>query len=100
MSLLIASMKGFTTYVWKLFQAVDTSPTTKPTAALINHFPRLTKNAPTATAAFHARSAHPATVFQNSCHAEGGGGGMLQFPPFTTDVFAARLFTSARNPRV
>ena len=71
--------------------------------AVASHFPAATKNAHTAVTAFHARSAHPAIVFQNSAHAEGGGDGggeAVQFPPFTTDVFAASFETSHANPNV
>ena len=68
--------------------------------AVASHFPAATKNAHTAVTAFHARSAHPAIVFQNSAQRFRGGGGALKFPPLSTDVFATSFETSHANPRV
>src|SRR6266540_3581466 len=92
--------RGSNTLFLKSVQFPVVRPFTYANAAWTSHFPTFVKNAPTATAAFQTRSAHPATVFQNSCHKLGGGAGMLQFPPFTTDVFEASLETSHENPRV
>src|SRR5438309_3216745 len=93
---------GSSTFFLKLSHTADARLTANPTATVANHFPTFAKNAPTATTAFHARSAHPAIVFQNSCHRFGGGGGgeTVQFPPFTMDVFATSFDTSHAKPRV
>src|SRR5437867_4066885 len=97
-----ASASGFRTWFLKSFQSPVVRPLTTLMNACASHFPTFVKKAPTATAAFHTYAANPATVFQNSCHrlCGGGGGDTVQFPPLTTDVFAASFETSHANPRV
>src|SRR3972149_3183972 len=95
-----ASTNGSITFSWKYVQFPVNSPSASPTATFTSHFTTFTKNSFTAIAAFHTAAANPARAFQNSSHIDGGGGGALKFPLFSTTPFGTRSETVWTKPSV